>query len=205
MDNRHNEFWATAPSLMRKTEEERHPRKAQFKRVLDWEYGPTGLILHGGTGTGKTRALYALADWQIAQGYTVKIIDGGDLRRAILNCITPTARGNLDTLLGELLAPHILGIDDFDKIKFSEGVFDEIFRMVNHRTANELPIIYTMNSTGSALEQKMSSNGASDTAPLIRRMREFCVTLDFDVKLPDPPPDDDISPAKPPTSSTRRK
>jgi hypothetical protein len=37
------------------------------------------------------------------------------------------------------------------------------------------------------LEKKMIGNGANDTEPLLRRMREFCGTIDFDPILPDPP------------------
>jgi DNA replication protein DnaC len=169
------------------TTRELHPRKAQYNLALDWEYGPMGLILHGKTGTGKSRALYDLADWQISEGRSVKVIDGGDLRKAILNCIAPGGDGDIDELMADFRSHHLVGIDDFDKIKFSEGVCDEIFYLINKLTGDKTPIIYTMNSTGCELEKKMIGNGANDTEPLLRRMREFCGTIDFDPILPDPP------------------
>ena len=141
-------------------------------RALEWEYGPRGLLLYGPTGAGKSRIA-----WEVCKR---EILDGRAFR-----CLTALSLSRYPSLLmagddaagkfaDELCRVKLLLLDDVFKAKATERVEELIFNVVDERMEWELPVIVTINDSGSTLETRLSA----DRGPaLLRRMRESCFTI----------------------------
>jgi DNA replication protein DnaC len=78
----------------------------------------------------------------------------------------------------DLSRVSILFIDDVDKLKPSEGLMELVFAVLDDRLSFGRPTILTTNLTGNSLAERWGE----EVGPyLVRRIRDFCLTVDFDV------------------------
>lgn len=146
--------------------------------VLAWQYGPTGLLLIGGTGGGKTRAAWLLLRRLFDEGRKIKAFDCLAFAHEIGRRFRDgEGEDGPETWIDSLAETEIVFFDDFAKNVFTDRAESEIFGLIERRTANLLPIIATSNLTGADIERKTSADRG---APLVRRLREFCEVVIFD-------------------------
>lgn len=158
-------YQRTRPGLLPQVAQERLPT------VLDWRYGPRGLIAWGPTsGSGKTRSVWLLIQRLMCQdGVNVVTFDcigfADELERRY------RADEDVRQWLEDITNAPVLFFDDFSKLKFTERVATELYGVVDRRCQRELPILATMNEDGAGLEATVRDKR---TPYLVRRLRELC-------------------------------
>lgn len=82
------------------------------------------------------------------------------------------------TWIEELNRAYTLMIDDIDKLKATEGLSELIYGVLEERFTHGWRTILTANSGGRLLEDHF---GEGYGPYIVRRIRDFCLCLDFDV------------------------
>lgn len=162
------------PPCFQNTEPSRLPSPTKLQRVLQWQYGPKGLVLHGVTGIGKSRCLYELLKREFKAGRSICVMDhSSGYRYAEAYESGPNA---VNRWVEHRCKVDILAFDDLFKAKLTESFEQVVFTITAQRTERGLPILMTTQDVGKTLEQRMSP----DRGPaLIRRLREFCEPISF--------------------------
>ncbi len=155
--------------------------------------GKPGLLCHGiESGAGKTRVgTYAACrligeDWSGTADEQQTITDGCGYEGLWFNVVKFKADylrvhrdGEERGKWSEMLAgTRVLFLDDVDKIKPSEGLLEVLFGVLDARLTDSRTTILTTNLTGETLERRW---GDEFGPYLIRRLRDYCLTLDFDL------------------------
>lgn len=172
--NRRGRWEDLCPQSNRETLPHKLPRPLLLQRVLTWQFGPRGLVLHGETGLGKTRCAWLLVkrEWETGRKFRA------------LDC---TAAFNYGALFGEsaaaaacwvdqLITVDLLLLDDVFKVKLTDSFEQALFAIIAKRGEWNRPIIATLNDTGDSLRERMSPDRA---VPMIRRLRENCDAVAF--------------------------
>lgn len=178
-----------APARFRTTDTE-HPsfNRELWERVKRWR--PTADIpwlgLVGESGTCKTRIAYLLL-WDIVME-SIRPVESWcgafrpmsfytatayELSEAVRSQYTRTESGDSREHLESMRNAGILLLDDFGKAKHTTAVSAEIFAILDHRHAENLPMIWTANSQPDALVGDMTPDMAG---PLAGRLIE-CSTI----------------------------
>lgn len=161
------------PPLYRKTDAARLPQEP-LNKMLAWEYGPQGILMHGATGRGKTRAMYLLLRKLHKEGRKIEVIRPGHFAHECMNRFSIDGDG--PAWIERLMRVEVLFLDDFGKERFTERGESEMFTLIEGRTAECRPILATMNFGGEALASKLTEDRGE---PLVRRLREFCEAIEF--------------------------
>jgi DNA replication protein DnaC len=162
------------PACFQNTEAHKLPSPSKLQRVLEWRYGPKGLILHGITGLGKSRCLYELLKREFKAGRSISVMDhAAAFRYAEAYEAGP---GTVNRWIEHRCKVDILAFDDLFKAKLTESFEQVVFTITSARTERGLPILMTTQDVGKTLLERMSP----DRGPaLIRRLREFCDAISF--------------------------
>jgi hypothetical protein len=161
------------PPLMQETDPARLPQDA-LNRVMAWQHGSTGLVLHGSTGAGKTRMVWLLLRRLFVHEFIApKVFRAGELEDAM---ITAFKLGTSGKLMSELRTAPILFIDDFGKDKFTERFETFLFTVINDRCEFKRPIFLTTNYVGQKLIDRFAD--IERGLPALRRLREFCQPIE---------------------------
>jgi DNA replication protein DnaC len=166
------------PKQFLETDVTKLPCQESVRRALDWKYGSIGLLLHGPTGTGKTRT-----GWLVLRNMHLK-------RKSyqILNSLAgleyaakfSQSAAVVQEWVEGLIECDVLFMDDPFKNKLTDSFEGIIFSVIDRRTENGRPTVLTANDTGATLSDRMTNDRGE---PLVRRLREFCLPLPFN-----PPP-----------------
>jgi len=73
--HRLDEWERLCPPDFQNTEPHRLPSPSKLQRVLAWHFGPRGLVLHGPTGTGKSRCAWELSRREFLAGRSVRVLN----------------------------------------------------------------------------------------------------------------------------------
>jgi DNA replication protein DnaC len=156
------------------TEPPKLPCQRGVQAVMRWEYGPKGLLLHGGTGQGKSRCAWLLLRREYEAGRSI----------ASLNSASGLAYGakfsdsasEAARWIERLTTIDLLLIDDVFKAKLTDSFESAVFTVINQRTERQRPMVVTLNDTGETLIERLSP----DRGPaMLRRLREFCEPIAF--------------------------
>jgi DNA replication protein DnaC len=148
----------------------------RFDKVVNWQYGVKGLMIHGESRRGKTRAIWQLAKKLIVdEGRRIKIMRSNDLGNEIeKSFISPWGHNQF---LTECKGVDVFILDDIMKGKWTERVEADMFDIIDHRTSNQKPIIITSQYVGDTL-QRMFLKPETAVAT-IERIREYCEAVCF--------------------------
>ncbi len=154
------------PILFQETDMKKLPCPSASKKAMAWKYGPRGLILHGPTGTGKTRTAWLLIRRLMAENIFVRSMTCTDFGNQLADRFRD--REGPTWWLRQVATQACLFLDDLDKCVFTPRVELELLAIVEKRTSHKLPTIVTMNVVGSVIEKALPVGGK----PLVRRLRE---------------------------------
>lgn len=161
------EWQSLCPPAFDLIDRARLPDPSLLDQVLAWRFGPTGLLLHGETGRGKTRCACQLLRREHFDGRRVFIVDALSLADHPKRLLADSA--DASAWVNRASGCELLLLDDPFKVTFTPRVEEAVFLIVDHRLAHGLPVIATTNDTGETLAARLSP----DRGPaLIRRIRE---------------------------------
>ena len=166
------------PPVFQDTKPHLLPSPTKLQKVLQWQYGPKGLILHGETGFGKSRCAWELAKREFIAGKMVSKADASS-GYEYASSFSSSAQNAADWIRRHSVSDLLL-LDDVFKVKLTESFEQALFVIVNTRVESKLPIIATTNDTGPSLLNRMSDDRGK---ALIRRLCEFCETISFELKV----------------------
>ncbi len=162
------------PAAFQDTVPHKLPRPERLQRVLAWQYGPKGLVMHGPTGNGKSRCLWELLKRQRNFGRKVRVLDHGSSYDYAAMYSRDTAAAS--TWVQAHSVVDLLALDDIFKAKLTDSFEQALFTIVSTRTERGLPLIVTCNDVGDSIAARMSP----DRGPaFVRRLREFCTSIPF--------------------------
>jgi DNA replication protein DnaC len=193
------------PLLYRTASAERARDRDAFRRVMEYAPGsdadaPPGVVAFGGTGTGKSSALYArlVADYFVADSAVTHIsaVHLAELVRELslhnysqLMQIVRLLRGGFpsDEEEGGELERRYFGcdgllIDDIHVPKLTPAYAQVLYSIIEARTAKKSPLYISCQMTGDDLLRKLAGDDP-DLRPtaeaIVRRIAEFCHPVEF--------------------------
>ena len=161
------------PPLFRETNVFKLPNPRAYEEVMAWKYGPEGLLLVGASRLGKSRSAYCLLYRLFEAGKIIRVFGGGEFEDQYGKA---TYNGNGISWLKSVATADIIYFDDLGKGVLTERADSGLWRLVNLRAEQMLPIIITTNSNGSNMLDITSTNRGES---LVARLREFCQIIDF--------------------------
>lgn len=161
------------PPMFKGTVADRLP-KPFVDAVKGYKYGPRGVLFHGETGAGKTRAAWLLAHKLHTEGRSVRACSAHSFGLQIANSFQ---NGGMVEFVNSFLDADVVFIDDLDKVKMTSRVQSELFGIADACMTNGKPMIVTLNATSGELAGMLDSHIGS---PLIRRLVEVCHVVKSD-------------------------
>lgn len=161
------------PALYRDTDPGRLPEAAA--RVLGHAYGPKGLLAHGPTGRGKTRAMWLLLRrLHVVEGKSLAYRDALEFaEEAVASYRGNVARAWVDRLVGV----GVFFLDDLGKARITQRVGEALFAVIDRRALRGRPTYLTTNFVGETLKLRLDDQETAD--PLVRRLKEFFTPISF--------------------------
>lgn len=172
-DERVEKRWRQfCPQAFLSTDIRRLPANLQ-KFATAWN--PTdasGLLLAGPTGCGKTRTSWEILRRAFFAKKSIVAVTAYAFARACADQFSSDEEQKQEsrTLLDDATAAQLLFFDDLGKFKITERLASELFALVDSRTANSLPTIWTTNFGPEELARALGGNAG---APTLRRIEEF--------------------------------
>jgi len=175
---RYKSFQSVCPAIYRDTDPNHPsmPPAEKLARILTWQVGPVGLILHGHSRTCKTRCAWLLIKKLIVDDCksvvsmtSVEFADGCALAAS-------TGADAYAAWKAWMNDADVLFIDDLGKNKMTERVEADLYDVIETRTSNRKPILFTTNFAGKDLIHKFSEDRGK---PIISRIREFTQSINL--------------------------
>jgi DNA replication protein DnaC len=155
-------FLATKDSMlsaaMQKAIEEYRPSKTQ------------SILLHGVTGTGKTRAAWRIYNMAWLKSYPQRS-EFITMRRLEQKIEEGFKNGNHGEVLERLIDCAVLCIDDLGKERLTARMESDLFAIIDERTANERATIITTNYNGSGLSERFQNSETGSA--IVRRLKDY--------------------------------
>ena len=142
--------------------------------VLKWSFSSTGLLLHGGTGLGKSRCAWALMEREYMAGKSIASADA--LAGLEYAAMYAESAAEVYEWASALINADILLLDDLFKNKLTDSFEGVIFAVIDRRAQWLRPTIITCNDSGRTLTDRMSEDRGE---PLVRRLKENCTAIHF--------------------------
>lgn len=150
------------------------PAPDRFRRVMAWQQGPKGLVLHGPSGRGKSRCLWALLERLFVEdAVQVRCIRVTAFARAMSDHDRNFAEG----LLRSLIRVPVLALDDVGKEPATERWEASLIELLDARTVAKRPVLVTTNYAGDKLVTRFRDPNTGEA--VVRRLREFCDPVAF--------------------------
>jgi DNA replication protein DnaC len=149
---------------------------AILARVLAWEHGATGLVLHGPSGLTKSRMMWLLARRiYVEDGVPLMVVRATKLGRNVGDAMAPAVA--VEGQIRALISIPVLVIDDLGKEAQSERWESALVEIIDARNAARRPLIVTTNYVGERLVERYRDRSAGEA--VVRRLRDFCVAIAF--------------------------
>jgi DNA replication protein DnaC len=135
------------------------------------EYTPDqSVLLHGITGTGKTRTAWAMFN-KAWLHYYPKHSNFLTMRKLEQEIERGFANQNHGDVIERLTSCAVLVVDDLGKERLTQRMESDLFSIIDERTSNKRPTIITTNYNGNGLSDRFS-NGETGSA-IIRRLKDY--------------------------------
>lgn len=138
--------------------------KAIARKALGWEDSAKGVGLVGPSRSGKTFILFELMRRLHGKGCRVKATSGTDFAYA---CGSPDQDERRKMIDGCINA-ELLYLDDIDKMRMTDRVESDFYRVIEERRRWLKPVFVTLNATGKDLAGMLSATGGT---PIVNRLR----------------------------------
>jgi hypothetical protein len=169
------------PQLFRSTDYAKLTEKMRL--VCDWdipssikdiESGKVSLLVHGTSGTGKTRAAWIVFQklWQKNYPKSSKFLTMRELEGMLL---TSFKKENHDEVMRFLINVNILVLDDLGKERLTQRMESDLFAIIDERANNMKTTIITSNYNGQSLLERFSNEETGHA--IVRRLRDY-----YDIK-----------------------
>lgn len=150
----------------------------KIQPVVDWrpEGDKTGLLIHGTTGVGKTRAL-----WEIVRRMWVEKANQ-DINMPYLFLTMRKIESMIEqgfdtkkhgTMLDSLIEHPLLVIDDLGKERLTSRMAIDLFAIVDERSVNRRATIISTNFNGTTLLERFENKDKETGVALIRRLKDY--------------------------------
>ena len=162
------------PPLHKQTDIDKLPNMEASNTALAWKFNERGLLLHGQTGTGKSRTAWLVLKNAHFDGKKILVLNGASAIRYA--AIFSTSTADAEKWIDRHANVDVLFMDDAFKVKLTESYEAALFAVIDSRMENLRPIIATTNDTGETLAGRMSQDRG---AAMVRRLRECCDSIGF--------------------------
>ena len=148
-----------------------------IERVESWQVGPTGLIVLGESGQGKTTAMWSLARELAEQGVTYAYWSAIELGKELSRCAKDLRSSY------HLTRKRVLLIDDLGKERITNAAASLWWELFNRRYEQRLPVIITTRFSGEAFERRMGATDKIEMGEAViakdirRRLRDMCLVI----------------------------
>ena len=169
-------FRASIPKVFLDTDRSRLPA-VLIQAIEDYRHSRQGLAFIGKSGAGKTRAMFLLLERLVGQGKSIAWITATDLAYFAADQFSndPQEKHEAKERLRLLRSAKVAFIDDLGKGRLTDRVESEFFDILDTRTREGLPTMWTSNSGGRDLLAMFSADRAD---ALLRRLgREFSTVV----------------------------
>ena len=164
------------PAVFQDTEISRLHEKIQEN--INWrpEGDKTGLLIHGTTGVGKTRAL-----WEIVRRMWVEKAEM-DINMPYLFLTMRKIESMIEqgfdtkkhgTMLDSLIEHPLLVIDDLGKERLTSRMASDLFAIIDERTVNRRTTIISTNFNGTTLLERFENKDKETGVAFIRRLKDY--------------------------------
>lgn len=169
------------PALFRATDYDRLSDK--MKSLLDWQPAESGkeffegrvsLLIHGLSGTGKTRAAWVIFQrlWKKFYPKGAKFLTMRELDGMLLSSFK---NENHDSIMHYLINLNLLVLDDLGKERLTPRMESDLFAIIDERANNMKHTIITSNYNGMSLQERFNSDETG--VAIVRRLRDY-----YDIK-----------------------
>ena len=164
-------FWSQVPVIYRDTDEKRLNAKL-LAAAMKWQYGPKGLGFIGSSGAGKTRTAIYLLQKHFPVQKSFCFLKATKLTKYAAEKFSDDKdeRGIARQVISSAYKSKVLVIDDIGKGRLPVTAEELLFDVIDERSENGLPIIWTSNCSVKELHGLLSVDKAD---PIIRRLKEF--------------------------------
>jgi DNA replication protein DnaC len=170
-EQREKEFWSIVPKIYQTTDASQISPK--LKTAIDeWKYGPIGLGFKGPSGSQKTRASVLLLHSLHKGGRSVFYLKATNLTKNAVEAFSDDKAVKKHALesMRNATECQVLLLDDIGKGRLSPSAEESLYALLDTRTENMLPTIWTTNADSSQLHDMMSEDRAD---AIMRRLIEF--------------------------------
>lgn len=168
---RESDWNEICPPLYQGTDLARLP--THYRNIVDrWKMGPIAPAFIGDAGQGKTRASFEILRRKHFDGVRVFAISARRFAwaasRQFDNDVATKAEAR--EIISNCRGVRLLLFDDIGKERMTDTVEGELYDLLEHRTSNLLPTIWTANASGEELLSMFSKDRGE---PILRRLAEF--------------------------------
>ena len=162
------------------------PVKGVIKKITEWNPSSNrGMVIHGSTGSGKTRLITLLIKnlvelYGMVGKSHLQVFYAGELKQELSKYFgSSRSMSKADEFINLLVGCRVLIIDDFGKEKFTEYYETSVFNIIERRISMLKPTIITTNYVGNNLKERFSD--PETFKPFYRRLVEFNDTIGLSI------------------------